>query len=400
MSRIGIFGGTFAPFHKGHERALRSFFSSAKLDFCLVIPSGTPPHKTKSVLFSDQQRLEMTKLACDGMERLSVSDWEIRKSGRSYTCETLSWLKEQYPTDTLVLYVGSDMFLTLQDWYHPEEIFAKAEICVFSRTGTDLEQLRDHGKKLENLFPGANITVHTEPPFPVSSTEIREKWEKGEDLTSLLPPKINDFLTLLGYEKILQRRLSPQRMKHSLGVMKEAGELAQIHGADVKKARIAGLLHDMTKEYSEEEHFRLFEKYRLVLDSDLQANKNLWHGPSASVDITETFGITDPEIASAIRYHTTGKANMTLLETILYVADLTDETRDYDDVDFYRALARENIEKAALIAMDWCKSDLERRGWKPHRDMEEGVLYLAQKYPGITEETEKKRMKYPMKGSL
>ena len=75
------------------------------------------------------------------------------------------------------------------------------------------------------------------------------------------------------------------------------------------------------------------------MDDNLRNNPNLWHAASAAVDITETFGITDREIASAIRYHTTGKADMSLLEVILYMADLTDETRDYDDVDFYRTLA-------------------------------------------------------------
>ncbi len=400
MSRIGIFGGTFAPFHKGHEQALKAFLSLAKIDLCLVIPSGTPPHKTKTSLFTDAQRLEMTKRACENMEKVSVCDWEIRKEGRSYTCETLHWLKERCPDDTLILYVGSDMFLTLQDWYRPEEIFALAEISAFSRTGADLEELNAHAKILKERFPLAEITVYTQPPFAVSSTEIREKWERNEDLSALLPEAVNEYLTLLRYENLLRTRLSEHRLKHSLGVMKEAETLAKIHGADLQKARIAGLLHDMTKEYSKEEHFRLFEKYRVALDENLKTNKNLWHALSASVDITETFGITDPEIASAIRYHTTGKANMSLLETILYIADLTDETRDYDDVDFYRALARENVEKAVLIAMRWCKADVERRGLEVHEDMIEGIAWLTEQYPGTTEESEKIRMKYPTKGSL
>ncbi len=400
MSRIGIFGGTFAPFHKGHKQALIAFIDLAQIDTCLVIPSGTPPHKTKTVLFTDEQRLAMTKCACESIEKVAVCDWEIRKEGRSYTCETLHWLKEQYPNDTLILYVGSDMLLTLQDWYRPEEIFALAQIAAFSRTGTDLEILNTHAETLKKQFPRAVITVYREPPFAVSSTEIREKWERGEDLSPLLPAEVNQYLTLLRYENFLRTRLSEHRFRHSLGVMKEAETLAKIHGADANKARIAGLLHDMTKEYSKEEHFRLFEKYRVELDENLKNNKNLWHAVSASVDITETFGITDPEIASAIRYHTTGKANMTLLETILYIADLTDETRDYDDVDFYRALAHENVEKAALIAMSWCKDDVERRGLEVHKDMIEGIAWLTERYPDITEETEKTRMKYPMKGSL
>lgn len=398
MSRIGVFGGTFAPFHKGHAQGLAAFIKLAKLDRCLVIPSGIPPHKTKTALFTDRQRLEMTALACEGMEGVTVSDWEITQEGRSYTYKTLAWLKEQYPHDRLVLFVGSDMFLTLHQWYRPEEIFASAEIAAFSRTGEDWEKLTAHAETLKTTFPDADIRVYPEPPFPVSSTEIREKWEQGKDLSDLLPPPVWDYLKFLRYQQTLQTRISPFRMNHSLGVMKQAVELATIHGADVSKARIAGLLHDMTKELPKEEHFRLFEKYGFLPDEHLKESKNLWHGPSASLDITETFGITDPEIASAIRYHTTAKADMTLLEAILYIADLTDETRDYDDVDFYRMLAKEDVYKACLVALQWCKADLEQRNLLPHSDMLRAIAWLEEQYPGVCEVSEKQRLNYPTKG--
>ncbi len=403
MSRIGIFGGTFAPFHNGHRKALEAFLDRGKLDRCLVIPAGIPPHKKKSADFTDTQRLDLTRLACKDLPSVEVLDWEIKQTGASYTCKTLAYLKEQYPNHRLVLYVGSDMFLTLQDWYQPEEIFALAEIAAFSRTGKDLERLLSHKAWLERHFEAVACTVYTSPPFPVSSTEIREKWINGEELSPLVCPAVSGAMEEIlthRFLTLLKQRLSEHRLKHSIGVMKEAENLARIYGADVKKARIAGLLHDMTKEFSKEEHFRLFEKYQVPLDDNLRANKNLWHAVSASVDVTESLGITDQQIASAIRYHTTGKGDMTLLETILYMADLTDETRDYDDVDFYRALAREDLEKAALLAMRWCKGDVERRGFEVHKDMLNGIAWLERKFPHITEETEKQRMKYPMKGSL
>lgn len=392
MSRIGIFGGTFAPFHTGHRKALEAFLRLEAPDECLVVPSGTPPHKTKTALFTDEERLEMTKAACKDLP-VTVSDWEIRQEGRSYTCNTLKHLKEQFPEDLLILYVGSDMLLTLQDWYHPEEIFRMAQIAAFSRTGEDLEKLQNHAEVLKRTFPQAVIRIHPEPPFPVSSTEIREKWERSEDLSALVPEGVAQFLKEKKYKSLLRTRLSDHRLRHSYGVSKEAELLARIHGADPEKARIAGLLHDMTKEFSREQHFYLFEKYDYPLDENLRTNKNLWHAHSASLDLTETLQITDPEICSAVRYHTTGKADMTLLEAILYVADLTDETRDYDDVDFYRALAREDIYKAAYVAMGWCMEDLKRRGLTVHKDMIQGHAALKKRYPGVTETTEKNRLK-------
>ena len=405
MIRIGIFGGTFAPFHLGHLTALHAFCTLARLNRCIVIPSGTPPHKTKTNLFTDEERLQMTQRICDGIPGVTVSDWEIRKGGRSYTSQTLAHLNEQFPDARLVLYVGSDMFLTLQDWHQPQEIFHRAEIAAFSRTGDDLETLNTHKNTLSNLFDGVDCTVYSAPTFPVSSTEIREKWSLGESISHLVPEAVDEYLGQLRttpaatdlswerYRTVLRERLSDHRLKHSEGVMKEAELLARIHGADPEKAKIAGFLHDMTKEFSREEHFRLFEKYDVFLDDNLKTNKNLWHAVSASCDVTETLGITDGEIVSAIRYHTTGKAAMTPLETILYVADLTEPNRDYDDVDFYRALAREDVDKAAYLAMRWCMADLERRGLPVHQDMIDGVAHLAKKFPGITEEQEKLRMK-------
>lgn len=192
------------------------------------------------------------------------------------------------------------------------------------------------------------------------------------------------------YEALLRQRLSDHRMKHSLGVMREAEILARIHGADTEKARIAGLLHDMTKEFSREEHFRLFDQYGHP-DPQISESKNLWHAESAYYDVTHTLGITDDEIRSAVRYHTTGNENMTLLQTILFVADLTDETRTYDDVDFYRAVAREDVTKAAYLAMGWCIEDLKNRGLTPHPRMLREHARLQTVFPSVTVENEKQR---------
>ena len=94
---VGLFGGTFAPFHRGHRAALESFLREVKPDHCIVMPSGIPPHKIKTTLFTDRQRLETARLGCEGLKGVTVSDWEIKKEGRSYTAETLRWLNETYP---------------------------------------------------------------------------------------------------------------------------------------------------------------------------------------------------------------------------------------------------------------------------------------------------------------
>ena len=401
MTRLGIFGGTFAPFHNGHRKALEAFLTEGNLDRCLVMPSGVPPHKPKPAGFSDARRWELTRLACADLPNTEVCDLELRRKGKSYTYKTLQWINETYPDCRPVLYVGSDMFLSLQNWYRPQEIFDRAEIAAFSRTGTDLTQLKRHADWLKAAFRGVNCTVYSTLPFPVSSTEIREKQNRGEDFSDLVPTKVYRNLAedkTEEYRALLQSRLSAERLRHSLGVMEEAEELAWLHGADLRKARIAGLLHDMTKEFTREEHFRLFERHNDPTDEILKANKNLWHAHSASLDIAESVNIRDEEILSAVRYHTTGKADMSPLEAILFTADAIEPNRNYADLDFYRALAREDLYKAAYLITKWTMDDLDRRGLVCHKDMIESFEWLKQRYPDTTAEKEKQRMNYPTKG--
>lgn len=394
MIRLGIFGGTFAPFHNGHRKALEAFRQQARLDRCLIIPAGIPPHKQKTSLFTDRQRLDLTRLACADLPDTEVCSWEIDRNEPSYTSKTLEWIRHAYPEARPVLYVGSDMLLTLQEWYCPQTIFHNAEIAVFSRTGEDLERLQTHANWLRHTFQNVRCTVYETPPFPVSSTEIRGKWMQGDPISHLVPPSVEEEMLRLREPilcSLLKERLSERRLRHSEGVLREAEDLARIHGADPQKARLVGLLHDMTKEFTREEHFRLFEKYAYPLDEDLKTNKNLWHAHSASLDLTETLGITDPELCSAVRYHTTGKENMTLLEAILFTADAIEPTRNYEDLPFYRTLAREDLYKAALLITQWTMEDLKRRELPCHEDMIRSYRFLQRAYPNVTVESEKQR---------
>ena len=109
---IGIFGGTFNPVHNGHVTALKDFIRFAGLDRVFVFPTGIPPHKALTAGASNADRLQMVKLALGTMA--TVDDYEIRKQGKSYTVDTISYLKQQFPKDALFLYVGSDMLLAFE----------------------------------------------------------------------------------------------------------------------------------------------------------------------------------------------------------------------------------------------------------------------------------------------
>ena len=124
--KIGIYGGTFDPPHLGHMEAARTALEQMNLDRLIIIPDCEPPHKDLAEeAATPQQRLEMAALMADGLgPRAEVSDLEIRREGKSYTADTVEALHETFPEDELWLLMGTDMFLTVQNWYQPERIFS------------------------------------------------------------------------------------------------------------------------------------------------------------------------------------------------------------------------------------------------------------------------------------
>ncbi len=160
------------------------------------------------------------------------------------------------------------------------------------------------------------------------------------------------------YKELLRSRLSDYRYHHSLCVADSAVELAERYGADARKALVAGLLHDITKEASREEHFELFELGCVELSELERVNHKLWHAMSGAVYIKEKLNITDGEILDAVRYHTTARAGMSLLEKVIYIADFISADRVYDDVDVVRELALKSIEDTMFYTQRYSINEL------------------------------------------
>ncbi len=170
------------------------------------------------------------------------------------------------------------------------------------------------------------------------------------------------------YKKILQERLTPKRYHHSLCVADEAVRIAAKYGGDTEKAYLAGLLHDITKNASEEEHLHIFREFDIMLN-DIEKNaEKLWHAISGAAYIEHMLGINDTEIITAVRYHTTARKNMTQLEKILYLADFTSADRDYDDVDIMRQKLEISMEDALQYALSYTINDLVSRDKPLHLD--------------------------------
>ena len=168
-------------------------------------------------------------------------------------------------------------------------------------------------------------------------------------------------MNLDDYKKIIKSRMSDYRYTHSVNVSREAVRLAKKYGADTEKASLAGILHDITKETPKEEQLQIMTDGGIILDNVQKNSSKLWHGISGSVYIRDVLNITDEDILNAVRYHTTGRAGMSLLEKIIFIADFTSAERDYNGVKTMRKKADKALENAMLYGLQFTLKDLSKR---------------------------------------
>ena len=170
------------------------------------------------------------------------------------------------------------------------------------------------------------------------------------------------------FKALLKERLDEYRYIHSLNVAKAARELAAVFGGDEEKAYVAGLLHDVTKCENKENQLQMFKKGGIILSQVEENNPKLWHAMTAPLYLKEVLGIEDEEILSAVRYHTTGKKGMSLLDMIVYIADYISEERSYPDVGVMRRFSRESLEKGALYSLKYTLNKLSKDELVIHSD--------------------------------
>ena len=383
--KIGVYGGTFNPPHLGHITAARAVFDLLGLDKLIWVPAGLPPHKDLPAGSpTADQRLEMTRLAAEQMglgDRAEVADLEIRREGRSYTAQTLAQLHDRYPGAQLWLLMGTDMFLTLHTWHAPEEIFSLAGIAAFGRTEEDTEELfavqRAH---LSPVDPDARLfTLAIPGVVEISSTELRERLVRGEG-GGLLAPAVYGYILregLYGVRADLRhlpmRQLRPvalsylkhKRIPHVLGTEQEAIRLAERYGADVDEARVAALLHDCTKKLDMEQQLALCRRYGIGLDELESKALKLLHAKTGAAIARDVFGV-DEAVYSAIWWHTTGHAGMTLLEKIIYLADYIEPSRDFPGVDKLREVCYKDLDEGLLLGLEMTIGEMTEMGVPVH----------------------------------
>jgi predicted HD superfamily hydrolase involved in NAD metabolism len=164
--------------------------------------------------------------------------------------------------------------------------------------------------------------------------------------------------TVEEYKKIIRPFLGDKRYEHSVCVCKSAGALAKKYGADVHKAEIAGILHDIMKDVPPEEQLKMMTRYDIVLSDVERSAQKLWHAMLGAAYLENELQITDRDILNAVRYHTTARENMTLLEKVLFIADFISDDRDYSGVEKMRRAAQISLEEAMVEGITFNILDL------------------------------------------
>lgn len=189
--KIGIYGGSFNPPHLGHKMLAQELTSRLKLDKLIVIPSNISPQKSHNGNIDPIHRINMCKLLFED-EKFIVSDCEIKRGGKSYTFDTLNFIKNEYKDAELYLFMGSDMLLSFHTWYRYEDILKMCTLCAISREddNTRAEMLRYSADALKN----GNVLIFDVTPFQVSSSLIRNNVHTGKECDQLLDSRISAYI--------------------------------------------------------------------------------------------------------------------------------------------------------------------------------------------------------------
>ena len=375
MERIGIYGGSFNPPHIGHIQAAKQAVEALKLHKLLVIPAGVAPHKQMPGNSpTPQQRLDMLRLTLADCPEIAVSDLELKREGPSYTYETILQLRKMYPDACLILFMGTDMFLSVETWKHPEIILENATLGVFYR-GDKGEAQAVEAKKAQLEQQGAKVELVRNAVIPISSTQMR-RLLIFRCAGAFLPEGVLDYirehrlydtrsdwknLPMDRLEQVVVSLLKPNRVAHVLGCRDTAVELAKRWGADETDAARAGILHDITKAIDGPLQLTLCEAYGKILSDFSRRYPKTLHALTGSMVAQRIFGENEA-VVSAIEHHTTGKADMSLLEKIIYVADYMEPNRNFPGVEKLRQLAFSDIDAALKLGLEMTLEHLKRQG--------------------------------------
>lgn len=211
MPRLGILGGSFNPIHLGHLLLADEILELLKLNRILFVPAGEPPHKPAGILAPPASRYRMTELAIRGDPRFAITDLELRRSGPSYTVDTLEALRREAPGSELYLLLGSETFLDLLSWKDPRRLAELARLVVIPRAGSPFDPDGVQAQKVLQEI-GQEGWIRVPPPpavldgscrgmllvtatsLPISASELRRRAREGRSLAYRVPEAVRAYI--------------------------------------------------------------------------------------------------------------------------------------------------------------------------------------------------------------
>lgn len=357
--KTGILGGTFDPVHNAHLMIAQKAYEEFALDKVLFMPSPCPPHKNETEITSTRHRVKMVQLAIEDYDYFEFSDFELAENGNVYSADTLCLYQKEHPDEELYFIIGSDSLYTIDSWYHPEIIFQTAHILVAKRDDNSGEALEEKIKFLKKNYD-AKISQIIVKASDISSTKIRQTGNHM-DLSGYVPEKVGNYIKenslytdykgskrMTNAEIIadLKKTQNRHRFEHTMGVAKTAKKMAEVLGENPNKAYLAGLLHDCAKCISDEEKIKICKENSIEISASEKCNPFLLHAKAGAYFTQYKYHITDTDIINAVRYHTTGRPDMSLLEKIIFTADYIEPGRN-------KQPNLEELRKSAYLDIDF-----------------------------------------------
>lgn len=371
--RLGIMGGTFDPIHKGHIMIAEYATKAFNLERVLFIPTGRPPHKREIRLAGGEERLQMCRLAVKGHPDFVVDDREVRRQGTTYTVDTMQELHKAYgPGWQFYFIIGTDTLQVIDSWRCFPQVAKMTEFIAIYRPGDEREELTRCAQRLERQY-GARIHFGAYEGPDISSTQVRRRVASGGAVDEWVPDAVDCYIrTHQLYKETedgnrtmdfdawtarLKTILSPQRFAHTLRTRDMAVELAKRYGVDADKAQAAALLHDCAKEMERAQMLDVIEKAGMQVSGETLefCRRNgcygILHGPAGAAAAKIDFDVTDPEILSAIAWHTLGQPEMGMLDKVIYTADILEEGRQWPGIEEVRAAIQKDLDEGLRLCV-------------------------------------------------
>jgi len=384
---IAVMGGTFDPIHNGHLVTAEAVRHRFRVDKVIFVPTGNPAHKSDRKVTHHEHRYLMTVLATMRNQNFDVSRIEIDRLGITYTIDTIEELKKICRPDVRLYFItGADAIHQIFTWKEPERLLTLCDFVAVTRPGYQKNKLFEEIGEIRDKY-ASRIHYMEVPALAISSSDIRNRVQKGAPIKYLLPQTVEDYIRkfhlyedgekkevkwVLGLDVMkekLQSALSVKRYIHTMGVVEEAVKLTQIYGNqdEQKQAEVAALLHDCAKDYPDDMKLRLCKEYHIPLDDTMKKQTDLIHPFLGSEVARREYLVEDEEILMAIRYHTTGRANMGFLEKIIFIADYIEPSRAvFDGLEEGRRLAYLDLDMAMRYILEKTIAYVEERGRMLH----------------------------------